>query len=85
LTVQRSLGKGEDRSVSLGEEGAADSWRVAGGIRTDMVEEACSGWLQGCAEGGLEPAFDWDYPDLDWITPKSKSTRAQRVLLPPRG
>ena len=32
------------------------------------------------AEGGLHPAFERDYADLDWIAPKGKSSRVQRFF-----
>jgi len=32
------------------------------------------------AEGGLHPAFERDYADLDWITKKGKSSQVQRFF-----
>jgi cation transport regulator ChaC len=32
------------------------------------------------AEGGLEPAFEREYADLDWIAPKGKSSQVQRFF-----
>ena len=32
------------------------------------------------AQDGLQPAFERDYADLDWITPKGKSSRTQKFF-----
>jgi hypothetical protein len=32
------------------------------------------------AKGGLHPAFEREYADLDWIAPKGKSSRTQRFF-----
>ena len=32
------------------------------------------------SKGGLEPAFEREYADLDWIIQKGKSTQAQRFF-----
>jgi hypothetical protein len=32
------------------------------------------------AHDGLQPAFERDYADLDWITPKGKSSRTQKFF-----
>ena len=32
------------------------------------------------AEGGMEPAFERKYADLDWITRKGKSSQVQRFF-----
>jgi hypothetical protein len=32
------------------------------------------------AQDGLEPAFEREYADLDWIVPKGKSSQAQKFF-----
>jgi hypothetical protein len=65
LTGQRSPGKGEDRSVSLGEESAADGGGVAGGTTADTVEEAERSISELCAsDWGLWRTFTADLQTL---------------------
>ena len=73
--------------MSMDEEGAASSGESTDDIRADMAEEAerqdvVLRLLGGVAikvraEGGLHPAFERDYVDLDWITKKGKSSQVQ--------
>ena len=89
---QRSLGIGGDRGVSLGEEGVAGSGiradmveeavRVAEEAeRQDVALRLLGGVaVKVRANDGLQPAFEREYADLDWITPKGKSSQVQRFF-----
>jgi hypothetical protein len=87
---QRSPGIGGNRNVSLDAESAASSAGIADGVRADMVQEAerndvALRLLGGVtvdvrAQGGLLPAFEREYADLDWITQKGKSSQVQRFF-----
>ena len=89
---QQSLGIGGDRGVSLGEEGAVSSGiradmveeavRVAKEAeRQDLALRLLGGVaIKVRAKDGLQPAFEREYADLDWIAKKGKSSQVQKFF-----
>ena len=60
-----------DEAVRVAEEAEREdvALRLLGGVAIKVR-----------AQDGLQPAFERDYADLDWITPKGKSSRTQKFF-----
>ena len=60
-----------DEAVRVAEEAEREdvALRLLGGVAIKVR-----------AQDGLKPAFERDYADLDWITPKGKSSRTQKFF-----
>ena len=54
--------------------------RRGGRARERGPPPARRGGDQGALQDGLEPAFEREYADLDWITPKGKSSQTQKFF-----
>src|ERR687889_748890 len=89
---QQSLGIGGDRGVSLGEEGAVSSG-IRADMVEEAVRVAKEAERQNLAlrllggvaikvraKDGLQPAFEREYADLDWIAKKGKSSQVQKFF-----